>query len=646
MAFTIFLGAFLLFAIQPIIGKWLLPWYGGGPSVWTVLMLFFQTSLLGGYGYAHLLAGTKRRWMRRWVHGGLLGMAAAVSPWGLGAAGGVMGDPTGSILAILLKQIGLSYLLLAASSPLLQRWYRGREPYRLYSLSNAGSLLALAAYPFLIEVWLPIEVQYLAWRILFVLYAACGIRMAWHADPISEAADETEAIGTVRLGLWLVQSSIGSVLLLAVTQQLCQEVAVIPFLWALPLAIYLGSFIWCFSSDEAYHREIWLRVLALAVPAACGVTAAGFSVPLWGQVLAYGAVLLAGCMCCHGELARSKPGKAGLTLFYLVLAAGGALGGVLVGLVAPRVLPDFYEFPFALSAACVVALLAMRKDGKLWTKGVAIGLALAAGTPWLLLDSGGEGERHASERNFYGVLRVTGRQDGNGLKRVLTHGKIMHGFQYLDADKRRWPTTYYGELSAVGMEVRKAQRGPAGIRVGIVGLGTGTLAAYGRKQDIFLYYEINSAVIRIAREQFGFLRESEAQIEIVEGDARVKLQSDTGRRFDLLVVDAFSSDAIPTHLLTVEAGRLYRERLKPDGRLLLHISNRSLNLAPVARAIAVDLGWTMAVVTNDGDTAKGTSAATWVVLVAPEAGRRMEPGKGEKIVRWSDSYSSLWPVLR
>jgi hypothetical protein len=762
-ALTVFLGAFLLFQIQPLIGKYLLPWFGGGPAVWTTCLLFFQLMLLAGYLYAHGLARRLPPKAARALHVALVALSLATLAvlafaWGSPILPGPDWKPMDSsspverILLLLAMSIGLPYLLLSSTSPLVQAWASRRHPrirvYRLYALSNLGSLLALVTYPPIVERLLPLRVQAWAWSWTYVAFAAGSLACASRAaertlalEPAETAEPAaTDAAGPTRLpyGFWFALSACGSMMLLATTNQMCQEVAAIPFLWILPLCLYLLTFIVCFESERLYVRSIFGPALAAALGWAALVLFRGYVVPIRTQIAAYSAALLAACMVCHGELARSKPRPGRLTSFYLTIAAGGAAGGIFVALVAPRIFRAFWEIHLALFLSGLVAIVALARDrgswlrtGRPWPAFLALVAAVvlnyhardpelfSSGWPGLreafssgggLLALGGGvaalllllrlrvltaprrpyfagaclagalvllGALLATEireflssavslsRNFYGVLTVERiNEDDPELARLdLRHGRIVHGFQYESAEKRREPTTYYGEESGIGVLLRHHPRRAAGpMRIGVVGLGVGTIAAYGRPGDTLRFYEINPGVIALStgpRALFTYVRDSPARVEIVVGDARLSFERELARRstqtLDVIAVDAFSSDAIPVHLLTKEALEIYLARLaRPDGVLALHISNRQLDLEPVVRALAGALHLSMCVVDRKG-TGDAVWGTTWILLapdgkvletaqIAAACARR---GDGSRVRRvWTDDYSNLVEVMK
>ncbi|MBV9400319.1 MAG: fused MFS/spermidine synthase [Bryobacterales bacterium] len=665
-AAAVFLGAFLLFQIQPIIARYILPWFGGGPAVWTACMLFFQAALLLGYLYAHWL-----KWPR--VHGVLLAGSLALLPitpraeiWKPLSST----EPNFRILLLLAATVGAPYFLLSATAPLAQRWLvaeaPGQSPWRLYALSNFASFLALLSYPFAVEPFVRLRTQAWAWSALYVLFVlVCGVT-AWRAAaPRVEKATSDDAPRLRDILFWIGLAASASTILLATTNQISQEIAVNPFLWIAPLSIYLLTFVLTFESPRWYRRGVFAPLAGVLAAIACAVLSAAVALSLWSQIGIYLAALFATCMVCHGELARSRPPASHLTGFYLAIAGGGAAGGVFVALIAPRVFNQYSELHIGLAAACLLGLLGWLRGGgmALWTSrnfavrvpvmALLLGGLTAVAAAVIGTDSGDVQVR----RNFYGILRLSDLRDDNGPLRKLNHGSITHGFQYLDEPKRDWPTTYYGPHSGVGLALA-ALNAPAR-SIGVVGLGAGTLAAWGHPGDRFRFYEINPDVGEIANTSFTFLKDSKASIELVLGDGRVQLERELaqGRAhdFDLIAVDAFSSDAIPLHLLTTECADIYKQRLMPGGLLLLHISNRRLNLEPVARGMAQHLGWKSVYIVSPADSRTGESQAHWVVMSSDSdlleksaiAGNAVSwLGPARPPLAWTDDFASLWHVLK
>ncbi|MHB1035075.1 MAG: fused MFS/spermidine synthase [Pirellulales bacterium] len=697
-ALTIFLSSFLLFQVQPLIGKYILPWFGGSPAVWTTCMLTFQVLLLGGYGYAHFLTDRVTPRRQGMVHLGLLVASLFFLPivpselWK--PEGGE--SPTWRILTLLAVTIGAPYFMLSATAPLLQGWFArtnpGRSPYRLYALSNVGSLLALVSYPFVVEPSLALGRQASIWSWAYVVFAVlCGLcacrvflrrdamgTTAAAASGLDASADgETDgpalaAPNWATMAMWLSLAAFGSIMLLATTNQMCQDVAVIPFLWVVPLSLYLVTFIICFDNERWYRRGWSVPLLLVTVVAAAVAMGFGVNAPIWIQVSVYSAALFACCMVCHGELVRLKPHPRYLTVFYLAVAAGGALGGVFVTLVAPVMFKGYWEYPFALAGCCVLLLIAA-----FWDQAKAQGGASrSAWVTRLLIYSGVTAALCMAvasrmqpsidkRRNFYGVLTVTeGSDKYNGKYYSLRHGRILHGYQYIDPAKRRYPTTYYGRQSGMGIALTQhprrlsAKRDQRNLAIGVVGLGTGTTAALAEAGDLIRFYDINPDVIDLAKTRFTYLKDCPAKVDVVLGDARISMEREIREekrpRYDVLVIDAFSSDAIPLHLLTRECFEIYWKRLKLDGILAVHISNRYLNLKPVVRGLAA-AGHHQAVWVDSGNYPKlGVSRAEWVLVTSNRkfldskpvrAARKAWPEDDPEPLVWTDDFSNLFQVL-
>jgi spermidine synthase len=694
-ALTIFLSAFLLFQVQPMVGKYILPWFGGTPSVWTTCMLMFQILLLVGYAYAHGVAAWLRPRQQAIVHLVVLAISLACLPITPSASWKPTGDeaPTWRILALLAATIGLPYLALSSTTPLVQSWFSralpNRSPYRLYALSNAGSLLALLSYPFVVEPAWSLAEQTWAWSLAYVGFVAlCG----WCASSLmgaktqaaevaalaaTAATDDERAPDEPSMVIWLVLSACGSTLLLATTNQMCQEVAVVPFLWILPLAVYLVSFILCFESQRWYRREVFGLLLAASVVGAVYALDQGPLLAMEWQVAIYSAVLFVGCMVCHGELANSKPAPRYQTLFYLLVAAGGALGGIFVALVAPVIFTAYWEYQLSLIMCCTMVILMIMLERARAIRATPLKVKkLNAG--WRLLGIcycfvivslvrqavNLERDTVVRSRNFYGVLRIKVIPNEVSPRLVLSHGRIEHGFQFTDKDKHRWPTSYYGPDSGIGMALTHHPKRSAAkvedqaLQIGMVGLGTGTIACYAREHDLLRFYEINPQVVRMANAFFTFLKDAPTPPEIVIGDGRIQLERelpvDPSEAFDVLGVDAFSSDAIPLHLLTREAFRIYWKCLRPDGILVINISNRHVDLKPVVRGLADEIAKTTLHISSYGEDENGTSGADWLIVTSnkaflddPAIKEMVEPWPEDARPPfvWTDDHASLWQVL-
>ena len=665
-ATTIFLGAFLLFLIEPLIAKLILPWFGGSAAVWATCLVFFQTALLLGYLYAD--ATIRRLSARRQsvLHLGLLLVSLLWLPiapqmfW----RSHVRVDPAWRILGLLTFSIGLPFLLLSSTSPLLQTWYArrapDRSPYHLFSLSNLASLLALLSFPFLIEPRLSSRHQAALWSATYALFALCCVLSAWISrsyPPIAPTATETsqeEAAPSFSTKLlWLGLAACSSMMLLAATNHLSENVAPIPLLWVVPLALYLLSFALVFAKRHFYSRWFVARLLVVALGAAgyaiydSSIThAIQISVPLFCSAL------FVVCFFCHGELAQRKPAVRYLTSFYLTIALGGALGAVCVGLLAPHILSGIYELPIVLLLTAILASVVLWREG--WSARIFWACVTVSMGAVLVYNVRTMRESTvAMMRNFYGSLRI--QEFKTGLKlpyRSLVHGTIEHGAQYLSFPENRNPTTYYGRRSGAGLALRFCCDGPK--RVGVIGLGAGTLAAYGKPGDSFRFYEINPQVVSVANGWFTFLKQSPAKIEIILGDARLSLESEPSQQFDVLAVDAFSGDAIPVHLLTKEAFAVYFRHLKPGGILAVHTSNTYLRLAPVVKMLAEDVDYASRLTSSDEDVTMMVSPADWVLVTRnQEFLNKQETFVGSENIDvpphlrlWTDDYNNLYEILR
>ena len=666
-ALTIFTSAFLLFLVQPIMAKQILPWFGGSAAVWTTCLVFFQFLLLAGYAYSDWT--TRRLVPRRQVvvHVILLAASLASLPIIPDAAWKPAGDedPTWRILGLLTVTIGLPYFLLSTTGPLVQAWFARTFPagtvYRLFALSNFGSLLALVAYPFAVEPWVSTAHQSWGWSFGYVLFAAlCGGSAVLSTRSVDARTDTTNALPAADAGPppapadyagWLVLSAMGSLMLLAVTNHITHDVASVPFLWILPLTLYLLTFILCFEGRGWYRRVYFLGpllvivcALAWSLHAERGIMDIKEAVPL------NLAGLFVMCMFFHGELAASKPAPAYLTRFYLMVSLGGALGGVAVGLVAVKVFNTYYEFGLGLIATLAIAAYVTRRMHAMVPMLALAAIGFAGFHIYGYITTLTKDAR-VMTRNFYGTLRVKDVGTGEEAVRRLMHGVIMHGEQYMVLSRRREPTTYYGATSGIGRALRELES--RALRVGVVGLGTGTLAAYGRKGDVYRFYEINPEVVDVARREFTFLGDSGAAVETVLGDARLAMEREGPQSYDVLVIDAFSSDSIPVHLITREAMAVYLGHMKPAGVIAFHVTNRFLQLAPVVKRIADERGLHTALISDDAEDSD--LARTDWVLVTRDAAVLARPGI-EKFTGkiddipglgvWTDDFNNLFQILK
>ena len=680
-ALTVFISAFLLFLVQPVIAKQILPWFGGSAAVWTTCLVFFQCMLLAGYFYADWTTKKLTPKHQALLHIGLILVAIALLPIIPDTAWKPTGEevPSLRILLLLAATIGLPYFLISTTSPLVQVWfnksYPGASPYRLFALSNLASMIALLGYPFLFEPWITTNQQAIGWSIGFGVFALLIAASAWfglhrfNGDAVSDAPEnpstgvtENIAVPTRREKLtWIALSALGSVLLLAISNHLTQNISSIPLMWVVPLALYLLTFILCFDAKDAhsnwYQRKLFLPLLALLVIGMSWTLAdKNLHFMLYWQIGLFSVGLFVACMFCHGELVALKPHPRHLTTFYLMVSIGGALGALLVGVIAPLTLPAYYELEIS-----IVALAAMATF-RLWRK-VHIGLVMVGAAVTIFAGAAAvytvvqfNEDVVVMSRNFYGTLRVK-QYDPPSVeyrRRSLVHGAILHGDQYMDAPYNRSATTYYKPKSGIGrILLLKEKLAPDKPRkVGIVGLGTGTIATYANKRDIYRFYDINPDVVTIARRDFTYLKDTDAKIEISLGDARLNLEREPVQGFDVLAIDAFSSDSIPVHLITLEAVQIYERHMKPDGVIAFHVSNRFLDLKPVVSMIAEKRGLHVAWVRDSYDD--GSTTSDWVLLTKDKTqflkpdildGTFIIPPE-PKLRIWTDDFNNLLQVLK
>jgi hypothetical protein len=753
-------SAALLFVVQPMVGKMILPLLGGTPAVWSTCLVFFQAALLAGYAYAHATTAWLGARRQAVLHLLVLLLALAALPLGIDPArlrGGET-SPVLDVLLLLVLSVGLPFVVVSASAPLFQTWFAStrhaaaRDPYFLYAASNLGSLLALISYPTLIEprldlvgsTWLSqTRLWMLGYLLLTALTFACAV-LLWRSRPAPEsrevldpAADAAENSPTWRRRLrWCALAAVPASLLLGTTTYITTDVAAVPLLWSIPLALYLLTFILAFGRwPGLWHRAVVAATLP-AVLAVLFVTLSGYTQRIWVAAFWHLGLLFVVALALHGELARLRPPPRHLTEFYLVIALGGVLGGALNALLAPALFSSLAEYPIAMVLACVLARPRRADDVGWRTRLADVGVAAAVGVLTLVLYSHSlnvrvdvsflarvldphwewgrshldpietvlnrvllygpplfacfgarrrpfrlglsllcvllaawyvearNTDRILQARSFFGVLKVTRDTDTNGYTR-LRHGTTLHGQQSLDPARRQEPLAYYHRQGPIGQVFRELYDRGRPLRVAVIGLGPGTLAAYARAGDTFTFYEIDQLVRRVASDpaNFTFLDDARArgaELRIELGDARVRLEAIRKERptelYDLIVVDAFSSDAIPVHLLTREALHLYLDALSLGGLLAFHISNRYLDLEPVLANLARDAAVSALVQHDDAPEEPGAARSTWVV-VAPNrfalgnlasaerwtsSPLTVDPGVGV----WTDNFHNLLTVLR
>jgi hypothetical protein len=703
---AVFASAFLLFLIEPIAAKEILPSLGGSSAVWITCLVFFQGMLVVGYLYAHWLGGESLtrgvvKIAPSRIHLVLLGAAVVVAIVQLGIhpnLNDAARHPVTAIFLDLTTTIGLPFLLLASASPLLQLWFARREdgsvPYRLFGLSNAGSLLALLLYPVAIEPYLTLRHQKLAWSIGFVVVAVLhavivqqngplprvGVEVAVEtaaeidgdAGAMPDSVADRENVRTARRAkwLWCLLPMVAAMQLSAVTGYISENIAAIPLLWILPLAAYLLSFIAAFDAPGLYRRGIVMRFLVVLL-AALGymLTKGDMSLPITINILFFLIEIFVSCYFLHAETYALRPARASeVTLFYLLIACGGVAGSFFIGIASPLIFNANYDIAISFAATAAVALAVIWSRGVeawpqrfLWITATTLMFGLV-----ILMYRSVKYNTVMLTRNFYGSLRVRESHDPPEavMVRSLQNGAVQHGTQWFAPQYRRNPTTYYARNSGVGLVLEYCCLDDGGNPrpkvVGVIGLGAGTLAAYGLPGDRFTFYEINPGVQPIARNLFRYIADSSAQVDVLEGDARITLESQPPQGYDVLVVDAFSGDAIPIHLLTREAIALYRNHLAPGGVILYHVSNQYLDLAPEVALLAASQGMRAAVIYSPPDN-DGALSSTWV-LVTKDMAILSQPQIAEaarQIIRrwplsswtgrlqpWRDDYSSLLPILR
>lgn len=687
---TIFLSAFLLFQVQPMIARFILPWFGGTAAVWTTCMMFFQVVLLLGYLYAHLLrrlCSPRFAWLTHLiVLASATALAAVVPAENLRPTGDE--NLTLAIIGVLALSIGMPFFVLSSTSPLIQAWqsssHVGQSPYRLYALSNLGSMLALVTYPFLIERFFPMATQARYWMIGFCLFAIlcswCGwqtVRLkTWASDASTNPmfAGRGRSTAKPRLGgtvMWFVLAMTASVILLATTNLMCQEVASIPFLWILPLSLYLLSFIICFDRPALYQRRIFIPLLVMGTVVSIALVHLSVFAGLALQVAGLATVCFAASMTCHGELERLKPAAEYLTGYYLWIAFGGAVGGVFVCVVAPMIFTSFLEFQIGLMICLLVALKTVLwpKPVKLVTSGtqppgpsrvlsnlMAIGifvaLSLVVCSMIYFLDPSYEKGLVFRGRNEYGLVSVV----EDGPYRRFINGRIEHGGQRIEPGREMEHISYYMPQSGAGLAFDSYRsQADSKLNVAVIGLGAGAMATWMEPGDEIVFYEINPMVELIAKEHFEFLKYAKGKTTVKLGDGRLQLQNEAAiensPKYDLLFMDAFSSDSIPVHLLTAQCFELYLQRLKPNGVLIAHITNRFIDLRPVLLQHAIDHGLTPILI--DYHSADKSFETRWVLLTRNEQVIESEMVKmlqspwpfTIRPVRWTDDYASVAALL-
>jgi hypothetical protein len=717
-AFSVLLSAFLLFQIQPMIGRFILPWFGGTPTVWSTVLLFFQALLTAGYAYAYWLLGRLRDRLQGIVHLVLLGgsvglLLVAALTWPSPLTPDAAWRPEGSalpvwgIFRILAVSVGIPYFLLSSNSTLMQAWFsrddRSQTPYRLYALSNLGSLVALISYPILFEPNMTLRAQAYVWSIGYVVFAiiAAYLALKVYQRPQTEAVEgsggsapgEGQRPGRGVHALWTALAACASALLISVTSQITQEVAVIPFLWILPLTIYLLTFILAFSGGRWYSRRIYLIAFFVIAAVSVWMLVKWPPFSILTQIIVYTLLLFVCCMICHGELFKLRPHPRFLPSFYLMVGLGGAMGGILVTLLAPYLFSSgFWELQWGFIACGVLLTVIMqaerppaprRRELRARRKrqrrlrqpevqerrhvkpvvifSAVVVLFLSAAIVLIIREI--SSETLLAMRSFYGVSRVweINAEIPGARAYQLTHGKTVHGFQFAADELRGVPTTFYAENSGAGLAILNHPARPGELRIGALGMGIGVIASYGQPGDVFRFYEINPDVIRIAEGEggyFSFLTDSQADIQVIPGDARVSLERELlsagSQNFDLLVLDAFSGDTIPLHLLTREAFEVYLEHLKQDGIMAIHVSNRYFDLHLEVYSLADEYGLAAALIEDRGDAIQSYDSV-WMLLTrqrdllelpAIAARSAQRPPMPASLPVWTDDFTNLLQILK
>lgn len=658
----IFTSAFLLFFIQPLLAKHLLPQFGGSAFVWIASILFFQTGLLLGYLYAYLLAKIPSLRWQAGIHFIVLLTSFYFIPLHLENVV-IQNDqwPPITVIMLLSSMVLLPFMLVSASSPLLQHWYcqlkKTDFPYYFYAISNIGSLLGLLGYPFFIEPIIGIKQQSYLWVALYLVYCAICLCCIWTlitVNPQTLVHSRSEKVLFLHVLHWLFLSFLSSALLLAVTQFLSQNIINLPLMWVIPLSLYLISFIVTFAKNSGYDRPFWLGTFIIWL----GLTL----ILIYKEVLnGYDAIfcllalLYSACMICHGELIRHKPAPTHLTTFYLMIACGGALGSLFVNLIAYVLLGKWWDFYIPLLLLCaLIFVFAFQRYRILATLGACLGMV--AMTFIILAPTQ---NRIAEKRSLFGYIQIIEHNPTNNIlhARELRHGSTMHGLQFLAPDRERWPTTYYTHNSGVGLAIEYLHKRQKPLNIAVIGLGCGTLASLATPGDHIDFYEVDSHVITFAERYFTFIKKSPATIQIILGDARLSMIKQmflaNFQGYDLIVADAFSGDAIPFHLLTKEAMSLYQHLLKPDGIVAFNTSNTFINLMPVTIQLANNHHLAHWWLQTKSDLRIGQMRSDWALLSADpalSAWLAEQPVKiipnTNKTVNWTDDYNSILPLIK
>ncbi len=664
-AAPIILSSFLIFLIQPILAKQILPLFGGSASVWNTCLFFFQFVLLGGYAYAYILTRYITPKIQFVIHVTLIAASITTIPdlithtWEDSTSG-----PAIHIFGLLTAAIGIPYFMLSSTSPLLQAWYARvfAKPYRLFALSNAASLAGLITYPFLIEPWVDVRTQTIIWASGFIIFGIACMFASFSQTRIQKPIDTPSIDPAIQISgslrtRWIFLAALSSVSLVSVTSFIAKNIASMPLIWVAPLALYLITFILAFDSGSRWQRKTgWIAVF-LALAMAIMAPHIDFNAQIILSLPLYLGGLFFICLYCHTALANTAPPANDLALFYIFVVLGGTIGAFFTSIVAPLIFAGDFELPLSLATfGGLFALQQRRADGprsKIAALCFASLILLAAGHQ---ITSEFFGARLLS-RNFYASLRIIESGEGSQKIRSMEHGGISHGSQYLDPQRRHEPLSYYGPSSGVGKAIaaqRKRTKSP--LRIGVIGLGTGTLAAYGETGGAVDFYEIDPQVVELAKTEFTYIADSRAQVHIHLGDARIVLERKEAQNYDILAVDAFSGDAIPIHLLTREAIKVFRRHLKPTGTLLIHITNRFVNLQPSLAKLALAEGLAARIIVDepeDDDETSNLYGSDWIVMTQNEDFLDSYELKDSKTLEtpqdgpaWTDDFNTILSSIR
>lgn len=664
---SIFISATLVFLIQPIVSKSILPHFGGGVSVWIACMLYFQFNLFVGYLYAHLLTHFLPKNLQIIIHVLLIIASFFMLKMSFNEFTIAGDNQTLNIFAILFKSIFLPCMLVSASSPLLQYWYHLSKhsdyPYWFYSVSNIGSMLGLLGYPFLIELVLPMSTQKSLWVGAYFMYVMMCFTCLWilFKSKQDHIQDEHLAskINYLNFIKWVGYSFLGCVILLAVTLIITNEVFNLPLIWLLPLALYLTTFIWVFSSSKRFDPFLWKGLFVFFCMAFVYFQVVTKSTGFL-SVINLLLLMFSACMICHGQLKNLRPNNQQAPIFYLAMSAGGLLGGIMVNLAAPIVFNALWEFYLAIVFLLLYLLFCNKTRSNFYLRAFdAVLITCTIMFGYYIYHSEWGTSYDYKHRNFYGIVKIYNQVTPDDKKyKIFKHGLTIHGVQVISPQVKNVPNTYFHRDSGLGLMMQYMRKREPAMRVGVAGLGVGTIAAWGRKSDQFTFYEIDQDIVTMANDYFSYLSDSLGEMVIKHGDARLLLQQELNEKrepaYDVLILDAFSGDAPPFHLLTKEALELYLARLQPNGAIAYHISSRYFNFSPIIHAIAKAKGLNVMVLHVPGESKHSNSTSQWAIITRDQDCLDwMMANKAEKAtvltrttsMLWTDEYNTLLPFI-